>query len=953
MNAMSIARKELKALFQSSVAVLFLGVFLVVTLFTFFGSAAFFARNLADVRPLFEWLPLLLVFLVSAVTMRMWAEERRAGTLEVLLTLPVRTRDLVLGKFLAGLALVALALALTLPLPLIVSTLGPLDWGPVVGGYTGALLLGGLYVAVGLCVSSRTDNQVVSLMTTLVIGGLAWLIGSDAVVAALPADTAELLRNLGTGSRFRSIERGVLDLRDLVYYGSATAFFLLLNVAFLEHGRLDVGSERGRARSRALVTLVLLGGLNVVAANLWLAPLTGLRWDLTENREHSVSPVTRQLLQRLDEPLVIEGFFSERTHPLLAPLIPQIRDMLAEYDVHGGDRVRVSFTDPSTDEDLETEIGEQYGIRSFPFGVADRHSQGVVNSYFHLLVRYGDAYEVLTFEDLIELREEETGLSVRLRNLEYDLTRTIHKVTQQFRSLDATLAALPDQAKLTAYVTPDQLPSDFADAAEVMRKVGSDLASRSGGRLSFEEVDPSGDASLRERLWDEYGVRPLAVDLFGDRVFYLHLVLEAGDEIQRIMPRPGLTEGDLERALEAVLERATPGRLTTVALYTEHPTAPPPNPQIPPQFQPPPPQPDYRLLQRLLREGYEVVSARLDEGWVPDEVDVLVLGKVGSLTDEQRFAIDQFLMRGGSVVALAGSWRVEPDAEGLSAVRESGDLNEMLAHYGVQVGDRFVMDPRNAPFPIPVQERRGAFTLQRIELLPYPFFPDVRAGGRKRDHVALAGLNSVTVPWASPLELPEEPVEGRTYEVLLESSGDSWLQTGGRIEPDFSRWPGEGFGPQGERRSHVLAAAVTGRFDSWFADRPNPLFSDEEHDGSGRTLTESVTDGRLVVIGSSEIVSDLLVGLANQFQGEVHRNNIQLLANLVDWSVEDTELLSIRSSGAFARTLDPLTDDERASIEFVTYALVLVPLVLIVGLPRARRRRVQPLALPAAMEEQA
>lgn len=97
MNAMSIARKELKALFQSSVAVLFLGVFLVVTLFTFFGSAAFFARNLADVRPLFEWLPLLLVFLVSAVTMRMWAEERRAGTLEVLLTLPVRTRDLVLN----------------------------------------------------------------------------------------------------------------------------------------------------------------------------------------------------------------------------------------------------------------------------------------------------------------------------------------------------------------------------------------------------------------------------------------------------------------------------------------------------------------------------------------------------------------------------------------------------------------------------------------------------------------------------------------------------------------------------------------------------------------------------------------------------------------------------------------------------------------------------------------
>src|SRR5690606_27606551 len=142
---------------------------------------------LADVRPLFEWLPLLLIFLVSAVTMRMWAEERRAGTLEVLLTLPVRTRDLVLGKFLAGVTLTALALALTLPLPLVVGTLGPLDPGPVIGGYVGALLLGALYVAIGLCVSSRTDNQVVSLMTTLVLGGLAYVVGSDALTAALPA----------------------------------------------------------------------------------------------------------------------------------------------------------------------------------------------------------------------------------------------------------------------------------------------------------------------------------------------------------------------------------------------------------------------------------------------------------------------------------------------------------------------------------------------------------------------------------------------------------------------------------------------------------------------------------------------------------------------------------------------------------------------------------------------
>src|SRR5688500_11366309 len=111
MSAMfTVARKELRALFQSPIAIIFLSVFLVATLFVFFTQARFFARNLADVRPLFEWLPLLLIFLVSAVTMRSWAEERKAGTLEVLLTLPIRTWDLVLGKVLAGLALVGPAL---------------------------------------------------------------------------------------------------------------------------------------------------------------------------------------------------------------------------------------------------------------------------------------------------------------------------------------------------------------------------------------------------------------------------------------------------------------------------------------------------------------------------------------------------------------------------------------------------------------------------------------------------------------------------------------------------------------------------------------------------------------------------------------------------------------------------------------------------------------------------
>ena len=940
---LTVTRKELRSLFGSPVALIFLGVFLAVTLFTFFTSSRFFARNLADARPLFEWLPILLIGLVSAVTMRAWAEERRAGTLEVLLTLPVKTYELVLGKFLAGWFLVTVALALTLPIPYMVSTLGNLDWGPVWGGYIGALLLSAAYLAIGLCVSARTDNQVVALMVTLVICGSTYLIGSDGVVALFGSGTAEILRALGSGSRFESIERGVLDLRDLTYYGSITSFFLVLNGYFLDRQRLDPGSKSGGIRRMTLGLLVGLTGLNVIAANLWLARVHQVRVDLTENGEYSISEVTRATLTSLDEPLVIHGYFSERSHPLLTPLIPQIRDLLAEYEIAGGGHVKVSFFDPSTDEALEQEIGEQYAIRSFPFGVTDRNSQAVVNSFFHVLIRYGDEYEVLSFQDLIEVKPDgESGVEVRLRSLEYDFTRTIKKVSQDFQSLEAILAKLPGEAKITAYITPALLPEEFNETADAMRTVSKRMADASGGKLIFDEIDPSGNADLQKSLMDVYGVQPLAKDLFGRDVFYLHLLVQLGDQVERIMPRGNLTEADLTQAIEAAVKRGTPGQLKTVAVFTEQPVAPPPNPQIPPQYQPPPPQADYRAIQQVLGEFYQITPTQLEDGYVPDQVDVLVVGKTGPMTASQQFAIDQFLMRGGAVVALAGAYRVSAGRQGLSATAEDTSLFDLLETYGMRIENSIVMDPVNASFPIPVTEQRGQFRVQSIKLIAYPPFPDIRTDGFNPEHAALASLGNVTMPWSSPVTLTQPDMEGVDFQYLLETSDRTWLNATGNIEPDFSRFPDEGFGPSGDIGKQVVAATATGRFTSHFADKTNPLFTDE---GGGRTLKGSVADGRLVVLGSSELASDIMMQLAQQPNGEVHRGNLQLLQNVIDWSVADTDLLSIRTGGAFARTLAPMTDDERSQTELTSYAFVLLPMFGVVLIPLVRRRMVTPIPI--------
>lgn len=233
----SVALRELRSYFHSPIAYIFLLAFSLAALFMVFNVKAFFARGQADLRALFEALPLLTLLLVPALTMRLWAEEAKSGTLELLLTLPAKDAELVSGKFLASWALLAVGLALTLPLALTVSTLGHLDWGPVVGGYVGALLLGAAYLALGQFVSALTENQILAFILALSGAMALYGVGTELFAGLFSDRTAAVLRALGTGSRFQSISRGVLDLRDLLYYASLTLFFLGLSVGALRARR--------------------------------------------------------------------------------------------------------------------------------------------------------------------------------------------------------------------------------------------------------------------------------------------------------------------------------------------------------------------------------------------------------------------------------------------------------------------------------------------------------------------------------------------------------------------------------------------------------------------------------------------------------------------------------------------------------------------------------------------
>jgi len=234
-GVIGVYKRELKGYFNSPIAYIFLVVFLLTASWLFFRG--YFLYGQADLRPFFSLLPWMFLFFVPAVSMRLWAEERKQGTAELLLTLPVKDEQIILGKYLAGLTLVTLAVFLEFPLVILTARLGDLDFGPVIGGFLGSIFLGGAYLAIGLFLSSITSNQIVAFILGVVASFALFIVGESIVLVTAPPAIAPLLRNLGLGAHFDSIGRGVIDTRDVIYYLSVIAFFLYLNRLTLRERR--------------------------------------------------------------------------------------------------------------------------------------------------------------------------------------------------------------------------------------------------------------------------------------------------------------------------------------------------------------------------------------------------------------------------------------------------------------------------------------------------------------------------------------------------------------------------------------------------------------------------------------------------------------------------------------------------------------------------------------------
>jgi ABC-2 type transport system permease protein len=233
----AIARREFRTFFNSPIAYIVLGAFLLVSGWLFFQTL--FVAGQASLRGFFGLAPVLFVVFAPAITMRLLAEERKSGTLELLLTLPIEDWEVVLGKFLAALGMVAVGLACTLPYAFSVSSLvapgSAFDWGPVIAGYLGLVLLASSLLAMSLWASAVSRNQIVGFVIGLVICFVLYLI--DKLAIFFPASISELLQFLSVDHHFTNIARGVLDSRDLVFYLSLTAAGLVLTTQTLAAAR--------------------------------------------------------------------------------------------------------------------------------------------------------------------------------------------------------------------------------------------------------------------------------------------------------------------------------------------------------------------------------------------------------------------------------------------------------------------------------------------------------------------------------------------------------------------------------------------------------------------------------------------------------------------------------------------------------------------------------------------
>jgi ABC-type transport system involved in multi-copper enzyme maturation permease subunit len=439
-NVLTIARRELGAYFTSPVGYIFMIVFIAISVGLYITT--FFTFPVADMRSYFGNLPVLLCVFIPAITMRVWAEERKENTWELLLTFPMRAWELSIGKFLASLAFFALTLASTLTVPAMLIALGDPDGGAIFSAYLGTLLLGAYFLSIGIFFSGFCKDQIVAFVVTLLACFGIFLMGTGFIAAYIddlvPGWGSMLGELVGLSDHYSAFTRGVIEMADVLYFVAWTAVFLTLNIIFID------GRSRPKARlyfSGTVVGCVLIGLLG----NWLIRDMSLLRLDMTEGKVFTISQASKNILSTIDTPVQVKLYVTpKRDMPTgLANFEQDVTDKLDELRVASGGNVQYSVvhltaanaidggvniadgSEPEEEEEGEEEALEKRmldkGIR--PHSVQSLSQDQMTNKLIYSSIGIG--YKEKQEEILPDLMPQD------LMNIEYRLVSTIFKLTQE------------------------------------------------------------------------------------------------------------------------------------------------------------------------------------------------------------------------------------------------------------------------------------------------------------------------------------------------------------------------------------------------------------------------------------------------------------------------------------------------------------------------------------------
>ena len=431
----TVARREEASFLDHPTAYILVVSFLGLGLFLTFRTI--YAAGIATLRPFFDLLPWLFAIFIPAMTMRSFAEEERSGTLEWLLAHPLREAEVVLGKFFGNWFLVLIALAGTVPTAFGLLKVSEADGGIMMAEYIGGGLLAAQGVAIGLWASSLTRNQITAFIVSASVSFALVIIGTPVVLVGLPPTLGAAVANLSVVGHFENVARGVVDLRDVIYFLSTAGLFLFLAVATMTRHRLSAG--RGAYRRLRTGTAALIGV--VVVVNLLGGNIRG-RLDLTQEGLYTLSDGTREILGGLDDIVTLKLVISDELPAELQPSLRDVRDLIADMRRAAGGQLIVENLDPNEDEEVAREA-RNLGIQQNEFNILRDDEFEVRRGWFGLALIYADQREVIPFIN-------------RTDDLEFRLISAIVKMTTMERPGLAFLTGFDSQG-------PETFPS-FARA---------------------------------------------------------------------------------------------------------------------------------------------------------------------------------------------------------------------------------------------------------------------------------------------------------------------------------------------------------------------------------------------------------------------------------------------------------------------------------------------------------